>query len=106
MKELYSIHVECRGPRPEARAISIVAWDPSTEVHLAGDFENPTDESWTRLSVVRVDNPERRVDIEPVSREPLVLRVSSNEKKCTDSVAFYIAMESHGRYSSAAEPDC
>jgi hypothetical protein len=97
MKEPYSIQVECRGPRPEAGAISIVAWGRPTEVHLAGDFEGPTDESWTRLSVVRVDNAEQRIDIEPVSREPLVLRVSSSEKKCADNVAFFIAMESHGR---------
>ena len=97
MTEPNSIQVECRGPRPDAGSISIVAWGGPTEVHLAGDFESPTDESWTRLSVVRADNPARRVDIEPVSREPLVLRVSSNEKKCADRVAFYIAMESHGR---------
>ena len=97
MTELHTIQVECRGPRPDAGSISIVAWEGPTEVHLDGDFESPADKSWSRLSVVRVDSRERRVDIEPVSQEPLVLRVSSNEKKCADRVAFYIAMESHGR---------
>ena len=98
MKQPYSVRVECRGPRPEARAISIVAWDSSTEVQLVGDFENPTDDSWSRLTVVRVDNPEQRIEIEPVSQEPLVLKISSNEKKCAHNVAFFIAMESHGRF--------
>jgi hypothetical protein len=97
MKSLYSIRVECRGPRPEARAIGVVAWEGSTEVHIDGDFENPTDESWSRLTVVRADDPDRRIEIEPVSLEPLVLRISSDEKKCADRVAFFIAMESHGR---------
>ena len=94
---MFTCRVECRGPRPDAGSISTVAWEKPTEAHLSGDFESAADTSWTRLSVVRVDDAARRVDIEPLSQEPLVLRVSSDEKKCADRVAFYIAMESHGR---------
>jgi hypothetical protein len=42
-----------------------------------GNSETPADVNWTELTLTRRPHNDERVDIDPVSEDPLVLKISS-----------------------------
>jgi hypothetical protein len=55
------------------------------------------DRNWTELTVVRRDHPVERIDIDPVSEEPLVLKVVSDTRELALRAAEFLADATGGR---------
>ena len=97
MSKNYAVLVECRGPRPPADGVVIVASSRAAKYELAGEHELQGDSQWSRLSLALSTDSRQRVEIEPVSTDPLVLRITSGDSKQANEIAFFLAMETHGK---------
>jgi hypothetical protein len=88
----HSIRVECNGPLPLASTIAAAVWGNG------GRVVGPDRADWERLTVQSSKLESERVEIAPISKEPLVLEVSSADRKLAHAAAFHLAMETHGRF--------
>ena len=80
------------GPRPSLGLVAESLW-PGRDVDTDGNCETPASSSWTELTIALRPGCAERVDVDPVSFFPLVLRVSatSNELAC-GSLAMFEAL--------------
>jgi hypothetical protein len=95
MKPIHSIRVECRGEKPAAASVAAAVWGNH------GTVVGPAGEGWERLCVVSSQDESERVDIRPAAASPaspLILEVSSADRKLAHAAAFFLAMETHGRF--------
>lgn len=92
MSQHHTIRVECRGPKPPASSVAAAVWGNSGRVIGAQEA------TWDSLLLVSAKTASERVEITPVSVVPLVLEVSSSDHKLAHAAAFFLAMETHGRF--------
>lgn len=64
------------GPRPPFAEVAHHLWG-GVDFDSDGNSETPADVNWTELTLIRRPNHDERVDIDPVSEDPLVLKISS-----------------------------
>jgi hypothetical protein len=88
----HCIRVECIEALPAADTVAAAVWGNHGKVLGEGGT------TWHRLTVVSSTDATRRVDIAPVTRDPLVLEVTSADRDLAHAAAFYLAMETHGRF--------
>ncbi len=64
---------------------------------MSGDSIDADDGQWKQLTLVHSGDRKHRIEIAPVSLNPLTLQISSDDKKKAHAVAFFLAMETQGR---------
>jgi hypothetical protein len=93
------------GPRPPFYLVAQHLWGADCNFDSDGNSQTPEDTGWTELTVALRDATGhevqgKRVDVEPSSHEPLVLRVSSADLALALAVAKFIVGYSGGAISS------
>lgn len=91
------VFVECHGSLPDVNSIAIVASTKGIRFVPVEVKKTLEGDSWLSLVLAREDDPSQTIEIQTVSRDPLVVKVCfQTDAKC-GPVAFHIAMETHGR---------
>jgi hypothetical protein len=81
------------GPRPPFGLVADHLWGAGADVDTDGNSSSPSDTNWTELTVqLRPDTGDlNRVDVDPASELPLVLKVVSSSAELAERVAEYLA---------------
>jgi hypothetical protein len=93
MKVTY--YVVSSGPRPPFAEVAKELWG-SADFDSDGNSSGPSDTKWTELTVILRPTYAQRVDIDPVSDDPLVLKVESASAELAERAARFIALCSEG----------
>lgn len=78
------------GPRPPFAFIAEALWG-AVDFDSDGDSRYPGDTAWTELTIQRRPRCNERVDIDPVSESPLVLKVSASSPDLAERAARLLA---------------
>jgi len=78
------------GPRPPFSCIAEALWG-AVGFDSDGDSRYPGDTAWTELTIQRRPRCDERVDIDPVSESPLVLKVSASAPGLAERAARLLA---------------
>lgn len=92
----YSLHVVAPGPRPPFFHVAELLWGAGCNIDSDGDSDTPDDRHWTELTIVLRSDPGQRVDIDPISNDPLILAVRSSHQSLCEQAAEFIAAVSGG----------
>jgi hypothetical protein len=81
------------GPRPPFGRVVEDLWGFNSSVDTDGNSSDPTDTNWTELTArLRTDpNGVSRIDVDPVSETPLVLKVVGSSPLLAERVAGFLA---------------
>jgi len=79
------------GPRPPIVRVAEHLWGVGVDFDSDGNSSQPNDTLWTELTLQRRPSYDQRVDVDPTSQDPLVLRVASDDAILTYKVANYLA---------------
>lgn len=93
MKVTY--YVVSPGPRPPFAEVAKELWG-SADFDSDGNSSEAGDTRWTELTVILRPGYVERVDIDPVSDDPLVLKVVSASAELAERAARFIALSSEG----------
>jgi hypothetical protein len=92
-----SYYVRPRTPCPDVHKLAAFLWEGNFSYYAEDNSTSAADdESWTRLVLIHVEQPEQRVDITPVKEKPLVLHVNSAMKELSARTANFIANRTLG----------
>ena len=93
----HQLKVISPGPRPPFGQVADHLWDVGCDVDSDGNSRSPDDREWTELTVILRSDTEQRVDVDPISNDPLVLRVhSSNQLLCYRAAEFIASVSGGG----------
>ena len=81
------------GSRPPYARVADHLWGPGADFDSDGNSSAPNDTNWTELTVQARPDPDdlNRVDVDPVSESPLVLKVVSSSAALAERVAGFLA---------------
>lgn len=89
----YFIEISPEGPLPAYYLVAEHLWGPGCNIDSDGDSKPPDDRHWTELTLTLRTTPGLRVDVDPVSINPLVLVVrSENEAVCVSTASYIISV--------------
>jgi hypothetical protein len=71
-------------------------WGPGVDIDSDGNSRTPDDEHWTELTVIRRPGLSERIDVDPVSDSPLVLKVVSESRDLALRAASFLAHSTGG----------
>jgi hypothetical protein len=97
MSERYELRVQVNGPRPPFADVAEHLWGAGVDFDSDGDSSSPDDGHWKELTVERRVPPTERVDIDPVSETPLVLRVVSSSQVLTQRTGEFLKSKTNGQ---------
>ena len=94
--ERYELRVQANGPRPAIAEVAEHLWGAGVDFDSDGDSASPDDRHWTELTLERRVPPAERVDIDPVSETPLVLKVVSSSPMLAQRTAAFLRDKTNG----------
>jgi hypothetical protein len=97
----HSLQIIAPGPRPPYFQVAEHLWGIGCNIDSDGDSVTPEDRQWTELTVCLRSNPGQRVDIDPISNDPLILVVRSSDQSLCRQTAEFIASASGGEVQRA-----
>ncbi len=92
----YLVNIVEPGPRPHYCRVAEHLWGAGCNIDSDGNSQTPEDTQWTELTIELRGGDGQRVDIDPVSTEPLVLQVRSSSLRLAEEVAKFIADHAGG----------
>jgi len=103
----YQINIVQPGPRPPYYKVAERLWGEGCDIDSDGNSNTPEDSQWTELTIQLRGPSEKRVDIDPVSSEPLILQVRASTFLLADETARFIVECSGGtaQYGTPMEND-
>ena len=84
------------GPRPPFSDLAEYLWGKGVDFDSDGNSTFPQDGSWTELTIQRRPDYLERVDIDPVSVHPLVLKVYSSSEDMVERVVRFLEQSCGG----------
>lgn len=90
---MVDFYLESVGERPDFRLVLCFLWGDKHDADTDGNAKGPTCRRWTELWCRERVAPEDEFEVEPVSLEPLVLRVTATRPEISARVAFFLARE-------------
>lgn len=93
----YRINVVQPGPRPPYYRVAEHLWGAGCNIDSDGNSETPEDSRWTELTIELRGSDEKRVDIDPLSSEPLILQVRATSPALAEETAKFIVEWSGGK---------
>jgi hypothetical protein len=108
MGERSELFLVSPGPRPPYWKVAEELWGKGCDIDSDGNSTHPDDRLWTELTIsLRTRGADsgdglqmERVDIDPVSDDPLVLKLSASTGALAIRVAEYMARQTSARISS------
>lgn len=97
MSERHELRVQVNGPRPPFATVAEHLWGGGVDFDSDGDSSSSTDQHWKQLTVERRAPPRERVDIDPVSEMPLVLRVVSSSQILAQRTVEFLRDKTNGQ---------
>ena len=97
--EVTTFFVRTPNPRPDFRSVAVFLWDEEHDYDSDGDCLYPADRNWTELTLDSRERENERVDVDPVSEEPLTLKVKSEQPSLAVRAAYYLAVVTQGAVS-------
>ena len=94
MKEIF---IQINGPRPPCHEVAVHLWGEEADYDSDGNSETPDSQSWTELTIEKRPQEGLRVDVDPISLNPLVLKVISEHEELAESVAQFLAVQCPGK---------
>ena len=101
VSERYEIRVQVNGPRPPFPEVAEHLWGVGVDFDSDGDSTSPNDPQWKELTVERRMPPGERVDIDPVSEVPLVLKIVASSDVLARRAAEFLRDRTNGRLIEA-----
>ncbi len=98
----YHINIVQPGPRPPFYSVAEHLWGADCNIDLDGNSREKHDAQWTKLIIALRGTEGQRVDIVPVSSEPLVLQVNASSFELTEKTANFIVEHSGGESQHVA----
>ncbi len=95
MEEKFSLYLIEPGSRPPFSAVAHYLWGKE-DFDSDGNSRHPNDDQWTELTVIRRPTNSERLDIDPVSENPLVLKISSTSSSLARKGAQFLVANSGG----------
>ena len=96
MSHDFIFHIKHPGPRPAYYLVAEHLWGRGCNIDSDGNSHTPEDTLWTELTLSLRDKSSERIDINPLSIEPLVLAVSSSQESLGWQAAQFIVNCSGG----------
>lgn len=93
----YLVNIVEPGPRPPFYQVAEHLWGAGCNIDSDGDSRTVGDTQWTELTIELRGADEQRVDVDPISADPLVLQVRSFSAHLAEEVAKFIAGRSGGK---------
>lgn len=97
MSGRYELRVQVNGPRPSFVEVAEHLWGPGVDFDSDGDSTSPDDRRWKELTVELRTSPSERVDIDPVSETPLILKVVASSHSLAQRAAEFLRDRTNGR---------
>jgi hypothetical protein len=94
--DAFEFLIHAPGPRPPYVLVAEYLWGAGVDFDSDGDSRTPDDPNWTELTVIRRGGDSERVDVNPVSESPLVLKVVSESRRLALRVANFLARTTGG----------
>jgi hypothetical protein len=98
--DAYEFRVETPGARPPFGFLAEHLWGPGVDFDSDGNSRTPDDREWTELTIIRRDHSGERVNVDPVSDAPLILRVVAQSHEIAFKTAQFLATTTGGRLTS------
>jgi len=95
MEEEFSLYLIEPGSRPPFPAIARYLWGKQ-DFDSDGNSRHSNDDQWTELTIICRSTNNERLDIDPVSENPLVLKISSTSSLLVPKVAQFLVANSGG----------
>lgn len=92
----FEFRIKDLGARPPFAAVAEHLWGPGVDFDSDGNSATSDDRNWTELTVILRKTPSERVDIDPVSDRPLVLKVVSESRELALRAATFLIDTTHG----------
>jgi hypothetical protein len=83
------------GPQPPFAEVAHHLWG-EIDFDSDGNSERPADVNWTELTLTRRPKYDQRVDIDPISEVPLVLKIASETPGLARRAAEFLARSCGG----------
>ena len=100
MERSQQIFLISPGPRPAFGLLADFLW-PGRDVDTDGNSDFPASSSWTELTIALRPSCTERIDVDPVSQSPLVLKVSATSPELASRVATFLQERSGGTLSAS-----
>ncbi|TBO27462.1 hypothetical protein EYS42_16810 [Aquabacterium lacunae] len=104
MPAQFELHIVAPGPRPAYYKVAEHLWGTGCDFDSDGDSAQPDDPSWTELTVTLRGQSSERVDIDPVSLQPLVLKVRAAHVALCRRAAAFVASYAGGSVVDPPNP--
>jgi hypothetical protein len=91
-----SYFVRVQGDRPPFSCLAYFLWGTTVNFDSDGNASSPSDRCWTELTVINRAHQDDRVDVDPVSDDPLILKIEADSLTLAARAAFYLAMSTNG----------
>src|SRR5688572_21284889 len=92
----FEFRIHNPGPRPPFAHVAEHLSGTGVDFDSDGDSRTSDDPNWTELTVIRRGEGSERIDIDPVSDSPLVLKVVSESRDLAVSAANFLARATGG----------
>ena len=94
------LHIEIEGSRPPFTEVAHILWGEEADFDSDGNSDTADSVSWTELTLEKRPQPGQRIDIDPVSSDPLVLKVISEDSELVQKVADFLISRCPGKIIS------
>ena len=95
MEERFTLYLVEPGLRPPFPSVAHYLWG-NVDFDSDGNSSHANDNQWTELTVIRRSIDRERLDIDPVSENPLVLVISSTSAGLVHEAAQFLQINSGG----------
>ena len=89
------ITVQLGGPRPPFDKVAKHLWGP-VDYDSDGNSVQPESTNWTELTLINREDEIQRIDVEPISDNPLRCLVRSESEELATKAARFLADETDG----------
>jgi hypothetical protein len=100
---VHTIYIQAPRERPDFRLLIAFLWHDGQNVDTEGNSDHPASPTWTELHIRNREHENEVVDVSQHRKDPLVLRVESEQQHLAARVAFFVATHCAG--SVCSEPD-
>lgn len=82
--------------RPDFRLIISWLWDDEHDTDTEGDSYNPASREWTELYIANRENKNEKIDIFPITKNPLLLEISATTKELAYKLVYFLSIQTEG----------
>ncbi|WP_338762278.1 hypothetical protein WAF17_17295 [Bernardetia sp. ABR2-2B] len=82
--------------RPDFRLVITWLWNDLQNVDTEGNSYNPASKEWTELYIVNRENKNEKIDIYPITENPLLLEISATTKELSYKLVYFLSEQTEG----------